>query len=65
MSNDRQKQLAEEAAERREDYARALKEERAGLVAQGKGERVKQVDAELKRLAEEAKPAGQQTRDAG
>ena len=45
------------AAARRADYARALKEEREGLERAGKKDRVAAVDAELKRLAAEAKSA--------
>lgn len=46
----------EEAAERRDDYVRALKEERAGLEARAnldddaKAARLKAVDAELARM---------------
>lgn len=55
----------EHAAAQRADYKRALEEERAGYEKFGKDDRVKGVDAELKRLAEEAKPARQSTRAAG
>lgn len=44
------------AAERRADYIRALEEEKAGLRAAGKKDRIKAVDAEIRRLTEEANP---------
>lgn len=40
----------DQAAERRADYVRALKEEREGYLRAGKPERVKAVDAELERV---------------
>lgn len=45
-----------EAAERREDYLRGLKEEREGYVRTGNKERLADVDAEIKRFT--AKPSG-------
>lgn len=51
------------AAAQREDHLRALEEERAGLKAAGKDDRVKQVDAEIARIKGE--PKGRTAPDAG
>lgn len=48
--NTKAAEAARFAADRRADYGRALKEEREGLQRAGKTDRVKQVDAELKRV---------------
>lgn len=47
-SKDRAEKL--DAARQRKDYVRALEEERAGLVVQGKEDRIAAVDAEIARL---------------
>lgn len=46
------------AAAQREDRVRALEEEKAALKAQGKTDRIKDVDAEIKRF--KSAPAGRQ-----
>ncbi|GAA1790342.1 hypothetical protein GCM10009795_040040 [Nocardioides hankookensis] len=51
------------AAAQREDHLRALEEERAGLKAAGKDDRVKQVDAEIARVKGE--PKGRTAPDTG
>lgn len=49
------------AAAQREDRLRALEEEKAGYKTQGKDDRVKAVDAEIRRLkSSSAAPAGRQ-----
>lgn len=56
---------AQAAAARRDDYVRALKEERAGYVLRGLNDRVAEVDAQLARFAPtDATPAKRSTRKA-
>lgn len=56
MSIETKLSAEEFAAQRRADYARALNEERVALVTKGLDDRVKQVDAELKRVNARVEP---------